>query len=91
MSEQSFREQAKQDGYADPVVMEYEAGAVRDTHTHDFAARLFILSGEITVRTPDRETTCRTGDSGSVAQGEPHSEHTGPEGVRFLVARKQGS
>lgn len=88
MDERTFRDEASRDGYADPVLIEWEAGTFNDTHTHEFAARIFVLSGEMTVKTPERETTCGGGDSEGLEFGVPHSERIGPEGVRFLVARK---
>ena len=88
MDETMFRDQALEEGYAEPVVLEYEPDKVIDTHTHDFAASLLILSGKITVTREDGATSCNTGDTFRLAKGVPHSEKAGPEGVRFLVARK---
>jgi len=88
MDEQTFRDQAKRDGYADPVMIEREGGDFIESHAHDFSARILVLSGEMTVQTPEREFTCRVGEAGRVERGVSHSEQTGPDGVCFLVARK---
>ncbi len=88
MDEQAFREQVKRDGYGEPELIEWDAGTVNDTHTHDFAATIYVLSGEITVATDEEDRTCRAGDTGSLGTGVPHTERIGPDGVTFLVARK---
>lgn len=88
MDEKTFRAELEQEGYGEASVVEWEAGKFVDTHTHDFSASLLVLSGEITVTTESGTTTCRAGDTGSLAAGTPHSEKVGTEGVRFLVGRK---
>jgi len=89
MDEQTFRDTAARDGYAEPVIVEWDADTFNDSHTHDFAARIFVLAGEMTVVCEDGDTrTCRTGDSNELAAEVRHSERIGPDGVRFLVARK---
>jgi quercetin dioxygenase-like cupin family protein len=64
------------------------AGTVNDTHSHDFDAALLVLSGNITVTTEQGTTTCRAGDTFELDNGIPHTEHIGPDGVRFLVGRR---
>ena len=88
MEEQTFREQARQEGYADPVVVEWAGGTFNDTHAHAYAAWILVLSGAMTVTTPERESTCGAGHTERLERGTPHSEQVGPDGVRFLAARK---
>jgi len=45
MDEQTFRDTAARDGYAEPVIVEWDADTFNDSHTHDFAARIFVLAG----------------------------------------------
>ena len=88
MEEAEYRQHLKDDGYSDPVLVEWEAGLINETHTHDFSSSLLILSGEMTVETVDETKTCRPGQSFSAEAGIVHTETVGPEGIRFLVGRK---
>ena len=78
----------EENGYRAADMVEMEAGTVIDTHTHDFDAAVLVLSGDITVTTEDGATTCRAGDTFQLNNGIPHTEHIGPDGVRFLVGRR---
>ncbi len=88
MDERSFKERLARDGFGEAVSREWEAGTVNGSHTHDFAASALVISGEITVTTEDGATTCRAGDSFTLAAGIAHTESVGGDGVRFLVGRK---
>ncbi|MBT3699880.1 MAG: cupin [Alphaproteobacteria bacterium] len=90
MTEQEFRDKAHQDGYAEPNLVDWEANLVNEEHTHDFSARIFVLSGELKVVCADRTSVCQAGDNDALAAGTPHAEYAGPEGVKFLAARKAG-
>ena len=58
-------------------------------HTHDYGATILVLEGELTVTYEDGSTTtCRAGDSNSLAAGIPHAEAVGPQGVRFIAGLK---
>ena len=88
MNEQSFRARVKDEGYGEPVLLEWDAGLLNESHSHDFDATILVIEGEITVTCADRTSTCQTGDSDALAAGTPHTEEVGPEGVKFLVARR---
>ena len=88
MDEATFREQLKQDGYAEAGIREMAANHTEPTHTHDFGASILVLSGEISVTLEDRVVTCRSGDTFALEANIPHAEQIGAEGVRFLVGRK---
>jgi hypothetical protein len=90
MTEQEFRDQAIQDGYADPSTVEWDANLINEEHVHDFSARIFVLSGELKIVCADRTSVCRTGDHDALDAGTPHAEYVGAKGVRFLAARKSG-
>ena len=88
MDERSFKEKLARDGFGEAVLREWEAGTVNGSHTHDFAASALVISGAITVTTDAGATTCKAGDSFTLAAGITHTETVGGDGVRFLVARK---
>ncbi len=88
MDEQSFREQARREGYADPISVEWVADTFNDTHTHDVRCSILVLAGEMSLTTGDRCVTCRAGETAVLPRNVPHTERAGPEGVKFLVARR---
>jgi len=90
MTEQEFRDKAHQDGYAEPNLVDWEANLVNEEHTHDFSARIFVLSGELKVVCADRTSVCHAGDNDALEAGTLHTEYVGPEGVNFLATRKAG-
>ena len=88
MDERKFKEQLARDGYGEASLLEWEAGTVNESHSHDFTASALVISGEITVTTGDGATTCKAGDSFTLAAGITHTETVGGDGVRFLFGRK---
>ena len=89
MDEATFRGQAKSQGYGDPELIDRPGNFCNEEHTHDFSATALVIAGEVSVVTSSATTTCRAGDTFSLACGIPHHEQYGPEGARFLVARRE--
>ena len=90
MDELEWRKQVRQDGFENISKIEWAPGLFNDMHTHDFKANLFVVSGEMTVKTDEEEITCGAGETGALDAGVPHSELVGSAGVCFLIARKAG-
>lgn len=88
MDTDSFTRELQREGYATITTVTREPDGFLDTHTHPFAARALILSGEITLVCGGQETLYRPGEVFHLAQAEPHSERYGPTGVSYLVGRK---
>ncbi len=88
MHETAFRAKVLADGFAEPVSREWAADTVNEVHTHDFAAAILVLDGEITVTYEGRSETCRAGDTFMLDAGIEHVETVGEAGVRFLAARR---
>ena len=88
MNRAEFETELRGQGYREIVDRRMEANAVNPEHTHEFDARLFILEGEITITCEGEERTYRTGDTCAIAAGRRHTEHCGPEGVRYLAGRR---
>ncbi len=88
MDEAQYRQQLAEQGYGEPSLVEWDAGTVNDTHSHEFSASILVLDGEITVTLADGTVTCGPGDTFALAAGIPHAETVGLEGVRFLAGRK---
>ena len=88
MREGEWRNEVQRDGFEQISTVDWSPGLFNDTHTHDFVANIFVISGEMTVKTDKDEIFCGSGESGMLDAGIPHTELVGPEGVSFLIARK---
>jgi len=64
------------------------AGHVNPVHSHEWDARVMVIGGEITLSRGGKTETFRVGDSCSVAAGEMHTEHVGPQGVAYVAGRR---
>lgn len=87
MDAAAFRAELARDGYEVSEVTR-EANLENDDHTHEFSARALVLEGEVSVVTAESTTTCRAGDTFSLAAGISHHERYGPAGARFILGRK---
>lgn len=88
MKEQAYREEVAREGFGEPKLVEWAPGTVNESHIHEETIHLYMLSGELTLTTEDWIHTCRQGESFTLAAGMPHREEVGPEGARFLAAKK---
>ena len=87
MTEQEFRDKLRAEGYNDPVLVEWQAEKLNDTHTHEFGACGLVLSGQFTLTTAAGARTCEEGDTFALEANMPHAEHVGRDGARLLVGR----
>ena len=89
MDESAYRAKMAAEGYGEVEVLTREPNHQNELHTHDFAAAVLVLEGEITVTVADGAiTTCRAGDTFALGANIEHSERIGPDGLRLLIARK---
>ena len=51
--------------------------------------QLLVTQGEISVTVDGETTTCRAGDRFALEANRVHSEVVGPEGVSYVVGRRQ--
>lgn len=91
MDVETFRADVAERGYGDISEVEWPPGTVNESHTHEFAAALLVVEGAMSVSVDSRTVACAAGDRFSLDAGVPHAERVGPEGVRFLVARRAGA
>jgi quercetin dioxygenase-like cupin family protein len=87
MQREAFTTSLAQEGFAEPVTVTREAGAM-DEHTHPFEAKALILAGELHIRVGDNERLYKAGDVFHLLAHVRHAERYGPEGVQYLVGRK---
>ena len=58
-----------------------------ELHTHDFDARIMVLSGEICVTRDNQTTAFKAGDHCEIPCGCMHSTQVGSEGVAYIVGK----
>lgn len=90
MERARFEAELSREGY------ECREGAIepnvhRPAHAHAFDARLLVLDGAITLVFGDQRCAYGPGDTCTVPAGTLHEEHTGADGVKYLVGRRQVS
>jgi quercetin dioxygenase-like cupin family protein len=64
------------------------AGTVNSDHTHPFDARLFVLSGAITITQDGKPYTYTSGESCAVPANKTHAEEVGGVEVTYLAGRR---
>jgi len=60
-------------------------------HTHDFDARIMVVSGEITITRDGQARTYHAGDYWLTPARAVHAELAGPEGVAIIIGRRANS
>ena len=87
MTEDEFRELAKEKGYG--VVKFAEVSQVdEEMHSHEHSVLSLVLTGEATMYTEEWTKVFKAGDLHENPAGTMHREKTGPEGCSFLFAKK---
>jgi quercetin dioxygenase-like cupin family protein len=88
MERDDFIEMLAREGFQTTALVEREADASLENHTHAFEAKALILEGDLTLTVAGKKTRYRTGDVFHLMTNETHSERYGPDGVCYLVGRK---
>ncbi len=88
MDTSAFETALKADGYGEIEKKTVAPNVVNSAHTHPFAVRIMVLSGEMTVTANGAARTCRAGDTFAMDPGCEHFEQYGAEGAVYLVGRK---
>jgi len=66
-------------------VIEFEPGAVFETHQHPYEHEIFVLEGQGVAHTADGEETMRPGIALYVPPSQPHGyRNTGDSPLRFI-------
>jgi len=87
MNQSEFEAGLKRDGYQ-VFYGGMSANHVNPDHMHDWNARVMVIGGELTLERNGERETFTVGDSCSVAAGESHAEHAGPQGVAYIAGRR---
>lgn len=66
-------------------LIEFEPGAVFETHQHPYEHEIFVVEGEGVAHTPDGEERMHPGVALYVPPGQPHGyRNVGQETLRFI-------
>jgi len=88
MNEQQFRQHLQSNGYGDGEIKDFEPNTDGPMHTHEFSAKLMVMSGEFTLARESGATTYGPGEICELEAGVLHTERTGSAGARVLLGRK---
>jgi quercetin dioxygenase-like cupin family protein len=88
MNGKALAEQLQREGFAHTYVWEDGPNTHYPNHTHPVETAHVILSGEMTLTTPQGSATYRIGDRCDVAAGVVHSARIGPNGCRYLIGER---
>ncbi|KAF3996201.1 cupin [Glaciimonas immobilis] len=89
MDRKEFVATLASEGFAEGIVVDREPNGFLDDHVHSFEAKALILSGELRMRVADEERLYQPGSIFHLLANQPHAEFYGPEGVQYLVGRKE--
>jgi quercetin dioxygenase-like cupin family protein len=76
----------EEDGFVVTPV-QFDAGMQFDDHAHDFASRIIITEGTLSITTDGVQSMLAVGDVYELSANKIHSEIVGSEGVVYLSAR----
>ncbi len=85
---EAFRAEGLAQGYDEVLAREWAPGQVVPEHRHPFAVQALVVRGSLVLGCGGAARTLRPGDRFALAADEPHTEHYGPEGATYWVARR---
>ena len=89
MERNEFVEMIAKEGFAEGVIEERESNGFLEAHVHSFEAKALILAGELRMRVGEVEQVYTPGSVFHLLANVSHSEFYGPEGLQYLVGRKE--
>jgi quercetin dioxygenase-like cupin family protein len=88
MTYDEFESTTRAEGFDEVLVREWKPGQVLDTHTHPFAVKALVVSGELWLTQGAQVRHLKAGDGFELAREVPHAERYGAQGATFWVARR---
>jgi quercetin dioxygenase-like cupin family protein len=85
---EAFESAARAQGFDEVLVREWAPGQKLDTHTHPFEVQALVVRGELALTCAGHTRRIVAGQGFELPFEVPHSEHYGPEGATFWVARR---
>jgi hypothetical protein len=84
----TFAADLRSKGYDEVLVRTWSAFEVVDTHSHPFAAKARVVSGEMWLTLRGSTRHLLPGDEFELDAGEPHAERYGEAGATYWVGRR---
>jgi len=88
---EDFKTAALAQGFDEVLVREWAPGQELATHTHPFSVKALVVRGELALTSGGHTRRIVAGGGFELAFEAPHSEHYGPEGATFWVARRHAA
>ena len=83
-----YRAPALAEGYDEVLVRSWPADLQIDIHTHAFALKARVVSGEMWLTVGAETRHLQPGDEFALAADVPHAERYGHSGASYWVARR---
>ena len=88
MTEAEFRQKLQEQGYGEPMPMEYAPRLDKPMHTHEQSAMGLVVSGEFILKLEDGRKSYQPGEWCELPAGTVHTESAGGDGANALMAFK---
>ena len=85
---EDFQSMALSEGFDEVLVREWAPGQQLAMHTHPFEVKALVVRGELALTCHGHTRRIVAGGAFELEHEAPHSEHYGPEGATFWVARR---
>ncbi|MFZ4651765.1 MAG: cupin domain-containing protein [Rubrivivax sp.] len=85
---EQYSQDARQRGYDEVLVREWQPGQATGEHTHPFDARVMVVRGEVTLQVGGQARRYGPGELFELVRDTPHTEQYGPQGATFWTARR---
>ena len=76
------------EGFDEVIEREWAPGLVVDEHTHPFGVKALVVRGSFVLGCGGLQRALQAGDRFELDADVPHTEHYGPEGAAYWVARR---
>ena len=83
-----FATRARAEGFDEVLERSWPADTRLDTHTHRFALKARVVSGEMWLSVGDQTLHLQAGDDFALDSEVPHAERYGAQGATYWVARR---
>ena len=87
MTEEQFRQRARDQGHCEFFAKDYGPDKDGPLHQHDFSVMLWVVRGQFSLAFEDGTTDYLPGDMCDLAANVSHAERAGPMGASVLLAK----
>ncbi len=85
---EDFAAAHRAEGFDEVIEREWAPGQVVGEHRHPFGVKALVVRGSFVLGCGGEQRTLQAGDRFELEPDVPHTEHYGPEGATFWVARR---